>query len=168
MAVVNEQRLRLQDVKSIKVYVSKLVMDIACGKMEEPRTGLEGKFSMQYCVANAILRGETGLRAFTDEKVNDPEVRTLMKKISMVLDPKIDRIGARVEIETNAGVLHKKYSDIMEEIPEIETKRKRVSEKYMELCGQSFDHSKAADSLQIILSLEKVDNMRKFVEKTVL
>ncbi|MCK7509436.1 MAG: MmgE/PrpD family protein [Desulfobacterales bacterium] len=60
----------------------------AAGKTE-PATGLEGKFSISYCVANALLRGVTGMQAFTDEKVNDPAVRAIMKKIKVINDPEI-------------------------------------------------------------------------------
>ena len=34
-----------------------------------PVTGLEGKFSMQYCLAAALLDGKVSLEQFTDEKV---------------------------------------------------------------------------------------------------
>ena len=67
--MIKAENIRLDDIKAIIVHASTLSLQ-AAGKTE-PTTGLEGKFSISYCVANAILRGETGMRAFTDEKVND-------------------------------------------------------------------------------------------------
>jgi hypothetical protein len=90
-----------------------------------------------------------------------------MDRISMVFDPDVARFRSRVEIETNSGMLHTKYTDVTEETPEIMIKRKRISEKYFELCSPLLGYTKAAESLQCIDSLEKVDNIRKFVEKTV-
>ncbi|WP_425307504.1 MmgE/PrpD family protein [Ammonicoccus fulvus] len=46
-----------------------------------PTTGLEGKFSMPYTVASALTDGRVSLEHFTDERVNDPEILPLMKKV---------------------------------------------------------------------------------------
>jgi 2-methylcitrate dehydratase PrpD len=47
----------------------------------DPQTGLEGKFSIEYCTAAALLDGEITLESFTDEKVQRPEIRGLMSKV---------------------------------------------------------------------------------------
>ena len=49
-----------------------------------PKQGLEGKFSMNYCLAAAFLDRKIGLGTFTDEQVMRPEVQTLIPKIEMV------------------------------------------------------------------------------------
>jgi 2-methylcitrate dehydratase PrpD len=43
-----------------------------------PRTGLEGKFSLDYNVARALFSGRVELADFTDTRVLDAEVRRLM------------------------------------------------------------------------------------------
>jgi 2-methylcitrate dehydratase PrpD len=47
----------------------------------DPQTGLEGKFSIEYCAAAALLDGEITLDSFTDEKLQRPEIRQLMAKV---------------------------------------------------------------------------------------
>ena len=47
----------------------------------DPRTGLQGKFSIEYAAAATLLDGKVTLESFTDEMVNRPEVRRLMKKV---------------------------------------------------------------------------------------
>jgi 2-methylcitrate dehydratase PrpD len=49
-----------------------------------PKQGLEGKFSMNYCLAAAFLDRNIGLRTFTDEQVQRPEAQALIPKIEMV------------------------------------------------------------------------------------
>jgi 2-methylcitrate dehydratase PrpD len=44
-----------------------------------PQTGLEGKFSLEYGVAAALLDRQPGLGSFTDEAVARPEARRLME-----------------------------------------------------------------------------------------
>lgn len=46
-----------------------------------PRTALEGKFSLEYCISVAIIDKEVGLKQFTDEKVNDPKIKELISKV---------------------------------------------------------------------------------------
>jgi 2-methylcitrate dehydratase PrpD len=48
-----------------------------------PKTGLEGKFSMQYVTAAVILDGKVNSRTFTDEQVLRPEAQKLFPKINM-------------------------------------------------------------------------------------
>jgi len=48
-----------------------------------PKTALEGKFSMEYCLAAALLDGQVGLGTFTDENVLRPQAQALIPKVSM-------------------------------------------------------------------------------------
>ena len=50
-------------------------------------TGLQGKFSMPYCVAVALLDRSVGLAQFTDERVRRADVQALMPKVRMVVHP---------------------------------------------------------------------------------
>jgi 2-methylcitrate dehydratase PrpD len=51
-------------------------------RTEPPATGLEGKFSLQYCLAAALLDGGVGLPSFTDAAVRRPAVRELMSRVA--------------------------------------------------------------------------------------
>ncbi|MEC9309520.1 MAG: MmgE/PrpD family protein [Chloroflexota bacterium] len=48
-----------------------------------PTTGLEGKFSMEYCLSAALLDRHIGFDSFTDEKIMRLEVQDLICKIAM-------------------------------------------------------------------------------------
>ncbi|MEU8484027.1 MmgE/PrpD family protein [Streptomyces sp. NPDC048641] len=48
---------------------------------DAPDTGLEGKFSLPYAVATALLDDFPGFEAFTDDAVGRPEVRRLMAAV---------------------------------------------------------------------------------------
>jgi 2-methylcitrate dehydratase PrpD len=52
-----------------------------------PKEGLEGKFSMQYCLAAELLDGRVGMASFTDEQVMRPEAQELIPKIEMKRHP---------------------------------------------------------------------------------
>ena len=48
-----------------------------------PLSSLEGKFSMQYCLAAALLDRRVGLQSFTDDQVMRPEAQALIPRIDM-------------------------------------------------------------------------------------
>jgi 2-methylcitrate dehydratase PrpD len=50
-----------------------------------PRTGLEGKFSLEYGIAAALLDDAPGLESFTDAAVQRPEVQELIERIDVEL-----------------------------------------------------------------------------------
>lgn len=47
-----------------------------------PRTGLEGKFSMQYAMAAALIDGAVTLASFTDRQVARPAVQALLPRVT--------------------------------------------------------------------------------------
>ncbi len=52
-----------------------------------PKTTLEGKFSMQYCIAAALLDEKVGLGSFTDQQVLRSEAQELIPRVSMARNP---------------------------------------------------------------------------------
>ena len=160
MTLVEKEGVALEDIQEIRVHSSQLALD-AAGKME-PRTGLEGKFSIPYCVANALLRGETGNASFTDEKVGEPAVRELMKKVTVILDPEIKALEAKVELRTASGRTLSGFSDILQQIPPLEVKKQRVLGKFMDLSAPVIGEEEASRLAQRIAGLEKTKSMRAF------
>jgi 2-methylcitrate dehydratase PrpD len=52
-----------------------------------PRSGLEGKFSMEYCVAAAVLDGAVRLHTFDDAQVRRPAAQDLLRRVRVVHVP---------------------------------------------------------------------------------
>jgi 2-methylcitrate dehydratase PrpD len=53
--------------------------------IREPKTGVEGRFSVEYVIAAALIHGELGLDTFSDRPV-DESVRALARKVRRVYD----------------------------------------------------------------------------------
>jgi 2-methylcitrate dehydratase PrpD len=73
------------DVADVEVGVNRVVPDVL--RHPTPSTGLEAKFSMQFCAAAALATGRVDLGSFEDDAVGDPAVRALMSRVRMVVDP---------------------------------------------------------------------------------
>ena len=53
-----------------------------------PHSPLEGKFSLHFCVAAALLYGPVSLATFCDQKVADPRIRDLIPRMTMEVEPR--------------------------------------------------------------------------------
>ena len=163
LTLIKEQNIELPDIKTITVYSSKLALD-AAGKTT-PSTGLEGKFSIPFCVANALCTGITGNQAFTDENVHDSAIRQLMAKINVVLDEKKLALEAHVFVETLDGRKYEGFSDILQQIPPLPIKKDRVRKKFQDLCGARMKKKQVELIAGNIDRLETENNMADFIQK---
>jgi aconitate decarboxylase len=57
----------------------------------QPRTGLDGKFSVQYTVAIALLDGEVTIDSFTSERQTAPDIAALLPRVVLKFDDAIPR-----------------------------------------------------------------------------
>ena len=67
-----------------------------------PRSGLDGKFSLQYTAAAALLDGHVGLSSFTDERLARADMQSLLGKITVTLSrdiPSIYTAGRYLDME---------------------------------------------------------------------
>ena len=74
-----------------------------------PETGLEGKFSLEYGIAAALLDGRPGFDSFTDAAVRRPDAGRLMQTVEVAATGGGDHLLAgeveiEVEIDDGAGV----------------------------------------------------------------
>jgi 2-methylcitrate dehydratase PrpD len=162
LSIIKGEKIELDDIKNITVHASTLSLS-AAGKTE-PASGLEGKFCIPYCVANVLLREETGMQAFTDEKVNDPAVRAIMKKINVINDPKMQALESLVEVETNNGKSFQAFSDILQQTPPLEVKKERVASKFLDLCEPVMGKKKSLTLKKKIENMDKLNNMKNMAK----
>src|SRR5262249_45478581 len=54
-----------------------------------PQSGLDGKFSLQYTAAAALLDGKVSIGTFTDARLAQPDMQELLGKFEVSLDPAI-------------------------------------------------------------------------------
>jgi len=78
---------------AVECRVHPLTLKVAANP--EPRTGLEGKFSLPFCAAVALVRGEAGEAQFTDAAVADPAIAAVAARVRPEADPAMS-IGAAV------------------------------------------------------------------------
>jgi 2-methylcitrate dehydratase PrpD len=157
--IVQEQRLEPDKIKSIKISVSPMALTAAWVK--EPKTGLEGKFCIPYTVANAVLTGDTGEKAFT--RVNE-KVMEFMNRISVEGTDERPGMEAYAELETESGNRYSKVKDVTREIPSLVEKEDKIRAKFSGLCEPALGEGRVEQLTSKLTSLEEVDNIKEVIE----
>ena len=88
-------------IERVEVAVHPRVMQITA--IKDPKTGLEGKFSVYHAAAVAIVEGAAGERQFSDESVHAPTTVALRKRVFPTPDASIGKDQARVTIALKNG-----------------------------------------------------------------
>jgi 2-methylcitrate dehydratase PrpD len=125
-------------------------------RSDVPNTGLEGKFSMEYCLAAAFLDGAVGLASFADEAVLRPAARELMSRVetSEGEEPGEFPIGgyADVRIALRDGTEHGRRVDVALGDPARPVSYEQLVAKFRDCC-------------QGVLSPEAVDRALAAIER---
>ena len=58
-----------------------------------PTTGLQGKFSMEFCISILMLERKAGLTEYTDAVVQRPDVQEMIRKVNFFVDPEAEEAG---------------------------------------------------------------------------
>ena len=58
-----------------------------------PKTGLEAKFSMEFCLAILLLERKAGLGQFSDEVVKRADVQAMIERMNFYVDPEAESAG---------------------------------------------------------------------------
>src|SRR6266480_1240375 len=58
-----------------------------------PKTGLEAKFSMEFCLAILLLRGKAGLNEFSDPVVRSADVQEMIGRVNFYVEPEAESAG---------------------------------------------------------------------------
>jgi 2-methylcitrate dehydratase PrpD len=97
----NEFALVPDMIDRVDLKVSPIVFELTA--KENPRTGLEGKFSVFHAAAVALHTGKAGEAQFSDASVLDPVTVALRKRVRIERDESIGRVQSHITIRLKDG-----------------------------------------------------------------
>jgi 2-methylcitrate dehydratase PrpD len=100
----NQHGLMPDMIDRIEVVVHPRVMDVTA--IQDPATGLEGKFSIYHAAAVALAEGAAGEREFSDAVVRAAPIAALRARVLVSIDPGLGKAQARVAIRLKNGDRH--------------------------------------------------------------
>lgn len=160
-------------VSEIRVGVSYLFPDVLI--RTHPETGLEGKPSLEFCAAVAMLDGRLGLDAFTDARVRDPETRAMMACVRKYVDPALDRGAPGVATDpfgdrTTVTLVLRDGRELAETVrfargsPENPMSREELHGKYRDCARRSLDGRRAERALDLLERLEALPTVAPLMD----
>lgn len=143
-----------------------------------PVTGLEGKFSLHYPLAAALLDGKCALATFTDEYVQRKEIATLYERIDAAENPacrgddplfETRSSGSKgfveVEIHLSNGKSETMRVDKAPGSPTRELAWNVLHEKFID-CARHSQHIGESRAGQAFDMIQKLDNIKDIAEVT--
>jgi 2-methylcitrate dehydratase PrpD len=159
----HEHRINFADVAKIEVSIPPLRYQRHYHA--EVKTGLRGKFAINYVVAMCFLDGKLELATFTDEKVNQPIVQEALGKVQVICDETIPEPGryCPVTVELKNGARHSYTAKIAKGDPRNPMTEDEVVEKFRSNASLVISTKQADELAATVRNLEGVDDMKKVV-----
>ena len=98
-----ELRDTIGDRRIVRIHCQVAPIGIKLVGRPEPKTHLEAKFSIAFCVAMALLGYPVFATDFTTERLADPRVRGLMSCVELEINPVVDEFGSIMDITLEDG-----------------------------------------------------------------
>jgi 2-methylcitrate dehydratase PrpD len=174
-----------ENITSVDVKVSSYAYKLAGHEFElgdNPK--VNAQFSIQYCVANVLLRRDSKLNHFDESFVMDDRVLELIRRIHVSADPSLPEPGrqgmagsthlsVRMEVTTKEGRLYHKDVDIPRGNPKNPLDGKEHMERFHDcvdyantrILGFNVDSDKLLSELA---RLEKLLDVRSFIPQLLL
>jgi 2-methylcitrate dehydratase PrpD len=142
-----------------------------------PKTGLEGKFSLQYALAAGLLDGRYTLWSFTDEAVNRPQLRDVLDRTDVGEDPgcagddpllETRSSGSRGFVEVEAVLMDGRRDTVRVHQapghPSRELTWDDIAAKFMDCAAQAhIDRGRAEQALAMVERLESCRDIEAIV-----
>jgi 2-methylcitrate dehydratase PrpD len=148
-----------EDVERIDLQVHPLVIELT-GKLE-PRTGLEGKFSIAFSSAIALIEGTARQRQFTDEAVRRPEVVALMGRVFPTADKALSHTEAKATVRLRNGQTISEHVTAATGTPENPISDQELLEKFYDLTEPILGRGHAEKLAELVDRLEELPEVGK-------
>ncbi len=131
-----------------------------------PTTGLQGKFSMEFCIAILILRRKAGLGEFTDAVVQRPDVQEMIRRVNFYVDPKaeqagLDKMTSIIKIHLKDGKVISGEAQYAKGNPANPMSYEEVADKFRGCADfAKWPKAKGESIIQTVRSLERAPDVR--------
>jgi 2-methylcitrate dehydratase PrpD len=164
IALREKYNIKARDVKRITVKdgqkTTATAQFLSQKMIPEPKNDIQATWSPYYSVAAGLLDGRLTPEQFSEEKLKDPNLRDLMKKITIEMDPELAKLlpkhfPAIVTVETSSG----KYTESVK-IPKGDPANpltdQELEDKLTALARPLMSDQRIDDLIKIIYNLDKI------------
>jgi len=144
-----------EEVDKIILQVNPYVLELT-GK-KEPKTGLEGKFSIYHTGAMAFLEREASEDQYQDEKVLASKTIAFREKIKPVANEEVDKDKVEAILVKKDGTSHKVSIEHATGSIENPMTKAMLERKFTKLCKSSLTDEKITQLIESIYQFEQME-----------
>ncbi len=165
--LIQNNHLKTDDISRIDVGTYQVALDITDNP--DPRTVYAAKFSLQFCAALAAARRRAGFADFTQESVSDREIRNLLSRVHVFVDPVCqakypEKWAAHVTIHTVHGGSFTAETDYPKGDFENPVSQEDLVSKFKTLVSPYVKASEIETLVSRALNLEQLENLSLFFD----
>jgi 2-methylcitrate dehydratase PrpD len=156
LEIVEREGIEAGEVDEVTVATYPIAAELV-GKNYDPKTVSEAKFSLPYCVAASLIHGKVSLNEFSSEKLGDPEILKLGKRVKVLIDPEyVDvRLGsAKVNVRLKNGDEYNARIDVPSGYPRNPLTGLELKNKFKTLSSLSLPEERTREILESVMVLD--------------
>ncbi len=128
-----------------------------------PKSGLDGKFSFEYCAAVALATGRVDIDSFTDATRFRPEVEAALAKVRLKPDPTVPmdlgHMFARAAVRLRDGRQPRAECRRFRGLPDNPMSRAERLAKFRACAGRLLTEADCGRVIEMVENLEKLENI---------
>ena len=164
--LVCQHDLKAADIERIDVGTNSNVPNALIYPM--PKTALEGKFSIPFCMAIAVLERRAGIAQFQDRKVRDKKVIEMMKRVTLYVDDELEKLGydqvrSRVRIALKDGRTIEGRYDVARGHPQKPMSWAELGDKFRDCAALVLPDKNAEDIVELIARVEELKSLSPLI-----
>lgn len=156
-------------IRSIEVYSTPAAWETL--RYHDPTTPLEGKFSMEYCVATALSEGNVSRDHFTADAVGRERTKEFKERTTFHADEDMAEGGfvgsgfpARIVVTTSDGVTYEETMASPTGSPDKPISDATLKEKFVECSNQVLTEDEISTVYERLLNIETMDDVGSIME----
>ena len=156
--LVKQNDLHPGDIEFIEVGTNSNVPNALIYPM--PKNALEGKFSIPFCMAIAVLERKAGIAQFQDQKVRNRKVIELMKRVTLVVDDELEALGydqvrSRIRIKLKDGRMIEGRYDVARGHPQKPMSWTELGDKFYDCASLVLPRKNAEYAMEFVAQMEQ-------------
>ncbi|MDY6935601.1 MAG: MmgE/PrpD family protein [Spirochaetota bacterium] len=160
--MVQEHNLKQEDIKEIVCSFNNMMNSVMLH--HNPQTGLEAKFSVEYCIARALRDGKLMLDDFTDSRVNEQEIKNIIDRIVINIDDEIPFFATKIDVESTNGTKLSKRIELPRGYPNNPLSQVEMVEKYRGCASLLLSKDNIDKSVSMFDNLEDVKDISELMK----
>jgi 2-methylcitrate dehydratase PrpD len=170
LKIVIENNLQPDQVENVRLGILRAGFPIVVEPKEikyNPKSIVDGQFSMPFGAAVAILYRKAGLNEFHLSKIRSEEVKRMMDRVECIEDPDLEKTYpkqwcATVEILTKDGKKYFKKIEYCKGDPEDPLSWDEVIEKFYDLSSRLLTKERRLKIVEQVKRLEEIRDLQKW------